>query len=513
MGRRLNIEIIYYSVFAVFTLLVVLPVVYTLFYAAMSKDFYQNLVLIDSDTLLLLGKSSLIAASVAFLATLTGGLTAYILYLSNSKANALFKILLLLPLFISPYILAVAWQDFFFFVFADTHLINSYTGLVLILTNVFFPLSMLIIGSAISNIDARIIEAALLVVDKRRAVLKIVLPLIKPAIIASFVLIFIFSISEFSVPAFLGVKVYTREIFTQFSAFYNHSLSILQSLLLVVICILLLLAEGKYISNAPFLSLGGKGARSIKTRTSKRSILLLMFVILTAVAMPLSMLVIQSFRDGTGNMIKAFNLLGSAIINSLVLAVGGAFIILLTGFVVALRSKGKEVRRPFDWMLLITFSLPSIILGISLIKFYNRPELNFIYSSFVIILIAYAGKFSFIAAKLTENGIKQVPLSLFEAAEVSGIRYRKQVSKILLPLIMPSVLAAFVIGFIFAFEELGMTIMLYPPGTDILPIKVFTLSANTPQSLTSSMSLIVLLITLLFVSGFYLITKPFTRKI
>ncbi len=75
--------------------------------------------------------------------------------------------------------------------------------------------------------------------------------------------------------------------------------------------------------------------------------------------------------------------------------------------------------------------------------------------------------------------------------------------KILIPQISPALFAAFIIGFIFSFSELGTSIMLYPPGTEILPIKVFTISANSTQTLISSMTLIVFAITMLLISVFY----------
>ena len=142
-------------------------------------------------------------------------------------------------MFISPYILAVAWKDLFYLVFGDTGFISSNLGVILVLTTIFTPLSMLIIGNAFSNINAQLEEAGFVITSKRNVIFKITIPLIKHALISSFVLVFIFSISEFSVPAFFGVKVLTTEIFTQFSAFYNHSLAILQSALLIIICIIL----------------------------------------------------------------------------------------------------------------------------------------------------------------------------------------------------------------------------------------------------------------------------------
>lgn len=76
---------------------------------------------------------------------------------------------------------------------------------------------------------------------------------------------------------------------------------------------------------------------------------------------------------------------------------------------------------------------------------------------------------------------------------------------------MPALFAAFVINFIFCLGELGTTIMLYPPGTEIMPIKVFTIMANAPQSLTSSMTLIVFSVTLLIITALYPIFKHYSN--
>ena len=77
---------------------------------------------------------------------------------------------------------------------------------------------------------------------------------------------------------------------------------------------------------------------------------------------------------------------------------------------------------------------------------------------------------------------------------------------------MPSLFISFMISFIFSLGELGTTIMIYPPGTEIMPIKVFTIMANAPQSLTSSMVLIIFSITLLIITSFFFMMQPFIKK-
>ena len=517
MGRKLIKNPILFLVLLAFVFFVITPLAYTIGTTLISVNLLSNvLLLLNIDTLLLLGKSVVISFSIALLSTLAGTLLGFITYKTNTKYKSFFKIILLLPLFISPYILAVAWKDFFYLLFNNTGVVSSYYGVIIVLTTIFTPLPMLITGNALSNINAQLEEVGLLTTSRFRVIVSITLPLIKPAIISSFILVFVFSISEFSVPAFFGVKVITTEIFTQFSAFYNHSLAILQSTLLVTICIVMLFSERKYLANAPFLSVGDRGTKQFffKSITSVNLIILFGWLLLS-VLIPIITLLVQSTINGTEKLVQAFDLLIPTMSNSIWLAIMGAIIIVIIGFAAAIFSTSKKLIRVgnmFNALLLLTFAIPSTVLGISLIKFYNQPGLDIIYSSFAIILIGYVGKFSFISAKLIENAIKRIPKSLDESAQIIGITYTNRLRSILLPLITPTLFIAFLISFIFSIGELGTTIMLYPPGTEIMPIKVFTIMANAPQSLTSSMALIVFSVTLLLIIGFYISANYLINK-
>ena len=493
----------------------VLPIVYTLTSALFSENSFSNqLLLLDSKTFLLLGESSILALIIASFSTIIGTILGFLLYKTNIPFRHFFKIAFLIPLFISPYILAVAWKDFFYLFFQNSQIISSYFGVIWVLVSVFTPLSMLIMGSALANINASLEESGLVVSNSKIVIFKILLPLIKPALSTSFILVFIFSISEFSVPAFFGIKVFTTEIFTQFSAFYNHSLAILQSALLIIICILLLLSENKYIANAPFLSIAGKGTKTHIYKLNNKqntSLAFLFFWFFTSIILPFFILSFQSFKDGGSSFLKAFELLLPTVGSSFILAFIAAFLILLIGFIAAYQSEIHQ-KKSITWVLLFAFAIPSIIFGISFIKFYNQPWLNFIYSSYAIIIIAYVGKFSFIASKIIGNAIKQIPKSLDEAAQIQGISFSKRIRKILVPLLIPALFAAFMLSFVFSLGELACTIMLYPPGTELMPIKVFTIMANAPQALTSSMTLIVFSLTLLVIMALYFIMKSFFKN-
>jgi len=338
---------------------------------------------------------------------------------------------------------------------------------------------------------------------------KIVLPLIRPALTISFLLILIISLSDFSVPAFFGVNTFTTEIFTQFSAFYNHQLAISQSFLLVILCITLLLSENKYLSDAPFFSVHVKGSstKHYSVHKGKTILHILLWILLTVVlVLPIVMLFHQALSGREILFSRAWELLSPTIFQSAKLAFLGALLISAIGLWVAYLK--ERSRFPYlNTMLLLTFIIPSTVLGVAVIKFYNHPSTNFIYASILILLITYVSRFGFIAARIIGNGIKQVPASLDEVSRVIGIPPVKRFFSIGIPLLLPSIFTAFVLSFVLCLGELGTTIMIYPPGTELMPVKIFTIGANAPLALTSSMTLISFGVTMFFILLFFLIGR------
>jgi iron(III) transport system permease protein len=112
-----------------------------------------------------------------------------------------------------------------------------------------------------------------------------------------------------------------------------------------------------------------------------------------------------------------------------------------------------------------------------------------IYRSPLIIVIAYLARFVSVAALMLAAATRQVPASLEEAAEVAGASWPRAFARILFPQITASAAAAFVVSFIFAFGELGATVLVAPPGESTLPVRVYTLIANAPSSQVASLAL------------------------
>ena len=59
-----------------------------------------------------------------------------------------------------------------------------------------------------------------------------------------------------------------------------------------------------------------------------------------------------------------------------------------------------------------------------------------------------------------------------------------------MPQIARGLAAAWVVAFVFAFGELGASILVSPPGESTLPIRIYTLIANTPASVVAALALL-----------------------
>jgi iron(III) transport system permease protein len=83
-----------------------------------------------------------------------------------------------------------------------------------------------------------------------------------------------------------------------------------------------------------------------------------------------------------------------------------------------------------------------------------------------------------------------VPVSQEEAAAASGAGWLRTMWRIVLPQMRLGLSAAWVIVFILAFGELGVSILVAPPGDATVPIRVYTIIANTPPSHVAALALL-----------------------
>ncbi len=494
------------SAFVVFAGLCVLPVVYMIGVSLVNAETSVNLenyrrLLVEPRQRALLLNSTLLGASSAVFGTLLGAPLGILLARSRLPAKRLLRIALVIPLIIPPYVLALAW----ILLTGSTGVLArtighdllsgwtySFAGAVVVLSLAYYPLSMLATEAAARRVDGHLEEGALLVTHTRRVMWRITLPLIAPMIAAAALTTFVMGLSEFGVPSLLRVRVFTTEVFTAFAALYDFGAATALAVPLLVVTLIVAVTI-KLIIGERFISVRRSIHPALPLALGRWRVLVFggtILVLTAAVVLPLIALAYEA--GNVKRVASTFEGSREAVINSLLLAaIAATLIIILATFLGYWRGQERtRWRSVFDLFLLVIFAVPSTVLGVGLIGLWNRPGLlGGIYTSQGIIIIGYIARFVTVAALILAASVRQIPKSFEEAAEVAGGSWPRTFAQILLPNMRPGVVAAWLVSFIFAVGELGTTILVAPPGESTLPVRIYTLVANSPSSEVAALAL------------------------
>jgi iron(III) transport system permease protein len=210
-----------------------------------------------------------------------------------------------------------------------------------------------------------------------------------------------------------------------------------------------------------------------------------------AVGIPLVVLVGEALR--TESLSAVFQGSSEAIVNSLLLATTGATaVVIVAAWLGCVRARaGARVGQVGDALCIGVFAVPSTIVGVGLIGLWNRPgALGAIYGTDAMFTLGYLARFVPVATLVIAAATRYVPMSHEEAASVSGAGWLRTMTRIVLPQIKLGVVTAWVIAFVLAFGELGVSILIAPPGEATLPIRIYTIVANTPPSHVAALALL-----------------------
>jgi iron(III) transport system permease protein len=449
----------------------------------------------------LLYNTALLGTGTAMLATVIGAPLGIALACVPLPCKALLRLALAAPVLLPPYIVALSWVYLggsygFLADIAGVDGLSDWTyslpAAILVLSLVFYPLSMLATEVTMRRVDGRLEEAALMVAPPGRVLRGITLPLAAPGIFAAALVVFVLAVSEFGVPGLLRVRVYTTEVFTAFAALYDFTRAILLAVPLLLLCLVVAAVAAALLGERLIATRRSTGTRPALFDTWRRPAQAGTFVVLTlGLGLPLSMLIREA--SGARSLSVAFGGAGDAIANSLILATVGATAVVSVAFWIgyARARAWPRLGQVADVLFVVVFAVPSTVIGVGLIGLWNRTgPFGVLYGTDAMLLLAYLARFIPIAALALAASTRYVPVSHEEAAAVSGAGWLRTMLRIVLPQARLGLAAAWVIAFILSFGELGVSILVAPPGEATLPIRIYTIIANAPSSHVAALALL-----------------------
>jgi iron(III) transport system permease protein len=375
----------------------------------------------------------------------------------------------------------------------------SIWGMILVEGLHLSPLVFLLMYAAFRSMDPSLEESALMSGARLPTVLRrISLPLAKPALAASVLIMLVRALEAFEVPALLGIPngtwVFTSRIWrvlNQYPADYGqagaYALSLLALTTVGVFWQSRLSKRGR-----SFQTVTGKGFRPRpmdlgRWRWPATALILGYFMI--AVVMPTLILLYASFQPfyamPSMNSLKTFTLenysytltnsqaLG-ATRNSFLLGIGSAtgvmFLMAIVSWTVV------RTRIPGRWMVdnltFLPLIVPGLVMGVALLFVYLRFPVP-IYGTIWILFIAYFTRYMPYGMRYATSSMYQISGELEESARTSGASWWQTFRRVNLPLLMPGLVAGWIYILMVSVRELSSSILLYSPGNEVLSILIW----------------------------------------
>ena len=457
---------------------------------------------------LLLWNSLVYAAGSAALTFLLGTSVAFVVERTDAPWRGTFHALALLSFAIPGLLTTMAWMLILspnigwvngilksLFGVSEAPL-NIYTmgGMIWALSSHYFPLAYLLMGPAFRVLDTRMEEAA--VVSGARSwqiAARVTLPLLRPAILSTLLLLFVRGIESFEVPRLVGmparIKVFTTEIqFATSEAPPHLGVAGALGLTLLAICVIGIYFYRRATANADaYATVTGKGYKPEPLRLGALrwpvaiAIALMFFV---ALGLPLFTLAWQSFfhnitmpslKVAGGASLENYRYIFgypvflNAIKNSAILGTLAATFVVALAFVLSwiVQRSGNRYAWTIDALAFTPVAIPSIIIGCAILFAYLMIPIG-VYNTIWILLIAYVTLFLPYGMRFAASGLSQIHRELEEAAEMSGASAPQIARRILVPLLAPVVVSAWLYVFIMAVRELSASVFLVGPGTSVL---------------------------------------------
>ena len=444
---------------------------------------------------------------VALGVSLLGTSTAAAVTLFKFPGQSFFEWALLLPMAIPAYVVAYAYTDFFQFsgpfqnfirttwglegrVFPE---IRSLGGAMVVFTLALYPYVYLLARTALSERASHLMEAArLLGAPLHRRILKVALPLARPAIAAGVALALMETLADFGVSSYFGIQTFTAGIYKSWLILDNRIAAAQLASLLLVVVLLLLQIEKKAESRLRFALAKPSGASSSEAQPIQ-----LHAFKAWSVSFACSLPILFGFILPIGFMLKpllasdvsipwdrfagwAFHSLQLGALTAL-LAVGVA---LLLSF--SLRQRSSAFSRVTTQLVGLGYAVPGAVIVVGLLlpitwlqQHWPESKVGYWLTATSLGLIwAYLVRFCAVALQSVQSGYSRIPVSMDDSSRMLGVSGFSLLQKVHAPLLKKSVAAAALLVFVDVMKELPVTLVLRPFNTDTLAVVAYQLARD-----------------------------------
>ena len=492
--------------------------------------------------------NSLVTSLAAcFVSLVFGGTFAWFITRTNLRWKKLLSSLFIFPYIMPSWTLALAWINIF-----KNSLVGGSQGLFTALTGIVtpnwlaygaFPISLvtglhyapfayIMIGGILRNADANLEEAAqLLGTTRRRMLFKITIPMIMPAVLSTFLLVFSSAMSSFAVPSFLGLpvryQVLTMQLYRTMDGVAPGQ-GYAMALIMILISVGILAFNQRVIGvRKNYTTVTGKSSQialvNLKKGRTPISCIMVFLIIMVSV-FPLITFALESLIKVPGNYSLSnltlsfwigkdngaiitsgepglllnpalWKALWNSIKLSVVCAVSAGTLGFLAGYGIV-RSKGTRLSKIVDSLAFFPYLMPAMAFSAIYLSMFSvrRLLLPSLYGTFFILALIGTVKYMPFASRSGINSMMQLSNQIEEAGEIVGISWFKRMTRLVIPIQKSSFVSGYLLPYISCMRELSLFVLLCTPQNRVLTTLLYYYNEKGWSQYSNGLNLLIVII-------------------
>jgi iron(III) transport system permease protein len=375
---------------------------------------------------------------------------------------------------------------------------------IVIITGIYLiPYAFIFVQAGLANIDPRLEDAARIAGSGWWGVqCRIVLPLLRPALVYGGSVVGLLALGQFTAPLLLGrtsgIDVITTQIYRLTAVPPpNYPLGIFIALPILFLALAGVALQRRALRGGLRFVMAGKGVG--RRRANHPLLLIPVFVYSLLVIIPplvgLGLVALSPFWGGKLQVarlsLRAFEqifddpLIAQAITNSLwfsAVATLACLALSLCAALVATRAKGP-VRGIIDYIINVPIAVPALLFGMGILmtfalgpvtRLLHRDLGINLYGSASVIILAYVVLVVPHGTRLLMSGLAQANPQLEAASRVFGSGAIGSVIRILVPVLRRDLVSAAMLMFMLSSNEFAASSLLVGPDTQVMSTVMFT---------------------------------------
>lgn len=462
-----------------------LPVAYLIVRAAEVDPAVLRQLVLRPRTWDLLRNTLTLTAGVLLLCTVLAVPLAYLVTRTDLRFKGLITWLAATPLAIPGYVMAYALLglggyggllDRFFDVLVARP--RGYGGAVVALSLYTFPYLFLNVRSALQGLDPSLEESARSLGHGARSIaFRVILPQLRPALLAGWLIIALYVLGDFGVVALMRFETFSFAIYNQYLSAFNRSYAAWLALMLLVLTLAIVVAEGRLLGRKRYARVGSGAARPAPPQRLRHwaPLAWLYIVLVLGAALGLPIGTLAAWIGLAPPPPSAWSSMAESFVHSIRLAAPAALVATALALPIGVMSARlrSSMGRSVERLTYLGYAIPPVALALAFVMFSLRHA-PLLYQTVPLLVAAYVVSYLALAVGPIRSALLQISPRIEEAARSLGRSRSAAFFRVTVPVIRRSLLASAALVLMVVMKELPMTYMLAPTGTNTLAMRVFS---------------------------------------